>query len=278
MTMPDQRPDHVVAGQAPLRGLHWLPWLCELGGTAILLLGGLSAVFLDVGPSSPVAAHVPSASLRLLLTGVLFAGTGSLVAISPLGRLSGAHLNPVVTLAFWTQRKVYHHDLLGYVIAQIVGAVAATAVLAVLLGPTASAMHLGATQPGRGLTDPEAAVVEALMTASLVLLIFVMTSHRRTARWTPLGAWLLIAALVWQGTPYTGTSLNRARSLGPALLAPELAHLWVYLVGPVLGGLLAVAVFALFKDTEVLTAKLFHDERYPSTLGSLLPVTVRDLL
>jgi len=67
----------------------------------------------------------------------------------------------------------------------------------------------------------------------------------RPARWTPLGNLALVAALVWQCAPYTGNSLNPARSLGPALLAPLLAHIWVYLVGPTAGSLLACGAFAL---------------------------------
>lgn len=260
------------AGKAPESGWHWLPWLCEFAGTGLLLGAGLSAVFLDFGPSSPVAAHVPSYSLRLLITGLLFAGSGSLIALSPLGRLSGAHLNPAVTIAFWTQRKVHPHDVAGYIVAQLAGALAVCGILRAAWGHTAQSLQLGATQPGRGLGAPAAAAVEAAMTAVLVLMLFFMTSSSRTARWTPLGNWVLVAVLVWQGAPYTGTSLNPARSLAPAVLAPELAHLWVYLVGPVAGALIAAGVFAAFRDRQTLTAKLFHDPRYPSTLGSDLHV------
>ncbi|MBO1754936.1 MIP/aquaporin family protein [Allobranchiibius sp. CTAmp26] len=247
--------------------------MCEFLGTALLLVGGLSAVFLDFGPSSPVVGHLPSTSARLLLTGLLFAGTGSLVAISPLGRRSGAHLNPAVTLAFWTQRKVHPHDLVGYIAAQLSGALAAAAGLRLAWGHTARVLHLGATQPGHGLNAVGAAGLEMLMTAALVLMIFFFTSHTRTARWTPMGNWVLVAALVWQGAPYTGTSLNPARSLAPALLAPQLNDLWVYLLGPLTGALLAAVVFAAFRDTTPLTAKLFHDPRYPSTLASTLPTS-----
>ena len=255
-------------------GWHWIPWGCEFLGTAILLAGGLSAVFLDFGPSSPIAPRLPSMSARLLLTGLLFAGSGSLVALSPLGRRSGAHLNPAVTLAFWTQRKVHPHDLGGYVTAQILGALTSVAILRLVWGRTARALHAGATQPGHGFSPLEAAGLECLMTAALILMIFFMTSSPRTARWTPLGNWLLVATLVWQGAPYTGTSLNPARSLGPALLAPETKDLWVYLAGPLTGALLAAAVFAAFRTTHTLTAKLFHDPRYPSTLASELPTAM----
>jgi aquaporin Z len=255
-------------------GWHWIPWGCEFLGTAILLIGGLSAVFLDFGPSSPVAVHLRSVSARLLLTGLLFAGTGSLVALSPIGRRSGAHLNPAVTLAFWTQHKVHPHDLVGYVIAQVLGAISAVVALRLVWGDTAHALHLGATQPGHGFTPFQAAGVEMLMTAALILMIFFFTSSPRSARWTPLGNWLLVATLVWQGAPYTGTSLNPARSLAPALLAPELPHLWVYIAGPLAGACLAAAVFATFRSTTTLTAKLFHDPRYPSTLGTELPTAI----
>jgi aquaporin Z len=267
-------PVPVLTSKPAEGGWHPVPWLCEYLGTVTLLGGGLSAVFLNFGPHSPVAAHLDSTSARLLLTGLLFAGTGSLVALSPLGRRSGAHLNPAVTLAFWTQRKVHPHDLAGYIIAQTLGAFTACAFLKLVWGDTARSLHLGATQPGRKVTDLGAASLEMLMTASLILMILFFTSHVRTARWTPLGNWLLVATLVWQGAPYTGTSLNPVRSLAPALLAPELAHLSVYLVGPIAGAVLAVGIFALFSHVHPLTAKLFHDVRYRSTLGSELPTRV----
>jgi aquaporin Z len=268
----------VVAGRvvttpakAPQAGWHWTEWWCEYAGTALLLLGGLSAVFLDFGPDSPVAPHLRAHSARLLLTGLLFAGSGSLVALSGIGRRSGAHLNPAVTIAFFTQRKVHPHDVAGYICFQLLGAVSASLLLRWLWRGQALALHQGVTQPGHGLGDVAAAGVEMVMTAGLVLTIFFMTSYRRTARFTPLATWLLVASLVWQVAPYTGTSLNPARSFSPALVAPLWANLWVYIAGPVAGALLAALIFAGFRETNVLTAKLFHDVRYRSVLGSDLP-------
>jgi aquaporin Z len=258
-----------VSTQAARGGVHPIEWACEAAATALLLLGGLSAVCFDFGPSSPLR-HLGT-SPRLLITGLLFAGTGSLLAISPLGRRSGAHLNPVVTLAFWTQAKVHPHDVVGYIVSQLVGAVAGTAVVALLWGSQGTAVHLGATVPGRGLNDIEAAGVEAAMTGVLILVILLMTSGS-AARWTPLVLWPLIAALVWQGAPFTGTSLNPARSFGPALLVPRLQPYWIYVVGPTAGGALAVAAFGLWPKRRVLTAKLFHDPAYPTTFASSLPV------
>jgi aquaporin Z len=253
-------------------GWHWVEWGCEFVGTALLLVGGLSAVCLTMGAHSEIRTAIPSEATRLLLTGLLFAGTGSLMAISPWGRRSGAHLNPAVTLAFWLQHKVHPHDVAGYVVAQLLGALAGATVVVGLWRGTARGLGDGATTPGRGFGDVAALGTEALMTAALVLMILLLTSSARTARWTPLGNLLLVAALVWQVAPYTGTSVNPARSFGPALLAPKLAPYWVYVVGPLAGSLLACGAFALMRARTTQTAKIFHDPRYPSTLGSTMPV------
>ncbi len=252
-----------------------MEWCCEFAGTALLLLGGLSAVCLDFSTGSPVASAIPDHSARLLVTGLLFAGTGSLVTISPLGRRSGAHLNPAVTLAFYRRGHVHEADLAGYVVAQVAGAFAGTALVKWWWGARARSVSLGATHPGHGLDAAGAACVEALMTFVLVASILLMVSSPKTAKWTPLLLWFVIAALVWQGAPFTGTSLNPARSLAPAVLAPSTGQLWVYLVGPPLGAIAAAAVIGLLPGIETLTAKLFHDHRYPSVMRSSLPVAAR---
>jgi aquaporin Z len=264
-----------IVATAAQGGWHWAEWGCELVGTALLLLGGLSAICLDFAPGSPVAPVVHGQSARLLITGLLFAGTGSLVAVSPLGRRSGAHLNPSVSVAFWRQGHMHPHDLAGYVTAQVAGAFVGTALVRWWWGDKAQAVKLGVTQPGHGIGAVGAMGIEALMTMLLVVAILVMVSSPKTARWTPLLVWIIVAVLVWQGAPWTGTSLNPARSLAPALLVPDTANLWAYLVGPLAGSFLAVAVFGLAPGLETRTAKLFHDERYPSTMATTLPVARR---
>jgi len=164
------------------------------------------------------------------------------------------------------------HDVIGYVIAQCLGGLAGAAVVRGLWGATAVAVHTGATVPGHGFGAGDAVLLEGAMTAALVLMLLFFTSSHALARWTPVGNWVLVAGLVWVGADYTGTSLNPARSLGPAVLASLLGIWWVYVVGPLLGGALATGVFGLFRDRVTLTAKLFHDPRYRSSLGSLLPV------
>lgn len=243
--------------------LHWREWLAEAAGTALLVLGGFSAVTLDFGLHSPVASLVPSHSLRLLLTGALFAGSGSLVAISPLGRISGAHLNPVVSLAFWLNGKMHRHDVVAYMVAQCCGAIAGVAALRVAW-PDFATVGFGVARPGSFVPPVVAAMIEAGMTALLVLTILTFVSRMRTARWTPLAVWVVVTVLVWQGAPFTGTSLNPARSLGPAVVSGNFQNLWIYVVGPTTGSLLATFLAMTAIGIRPVTAKLFHDSRYRS--------------
>ena len=258
------------APQPARGGWHAAEWAAELAGTAIVLFVGVSAVCLDFGVGSPMARAIPSTSWRLLLTGLIFAGSGSLVAVSPLGKRSGAHLNPAVTLAFWVNRHVHRHDLAGYVVAQVAGALLGAEVVRLVWGHVALSVSDGRTAPGRGLSPLGAATIEAAMTAALVMLIFSMLSSVATARWTPVAVWLLIASLVWQVAPYTGTSLNPARSLGPAVVVVKLAGYWIYVIGPLAGALAACGLW-VFVPRQTLTAKLFHDSRVPSTMRTVLP-------
>lgn len=254
--------------RAPLAGVHPVEWLCEALGTALLLLGGLSAVCLDFGRGSWMGAHVPSTSLRLLITGALFAATGSVVAVSPIGRRSGAHLNPAVTLAFRITGHVHPHDLAGYWFAQLSGGIAGAWLVSLVWGDTAASVHFGVTHPGGGLSGIGALGVECLMTAILLAVILAFVSRRRLMHWTPLATWVVVTLLVWQGAPHTGTSLNPARSAGPAIIAVDFRDLWVYFGGPLLAACLVAGAVRLVPNWTPLTARLFNDVRYPTTMGT----------
>lgn len=254
----------------PQAGWHWVEWLCELAGTAILVLGGLSAVTFDFMSGSPMATLVPSPSWRLLVTGTLFASTGALVTISPFGRRSGAHLNPAVSLAFFTQGHLHRWDLVGYVTAQCAGGILGAALLRWCWGGAATSVRDGLTAPGRAVTAWQASGIEAAMTGGLVLVIFSFVSSGATARWTPVAVLTVIAVFVWKLAPDTGTSLNPARSLGPALVSGDWHDYWVYVLGP-LGGALAAGGLWTLVPRRTLTAKLFHDPAYTSIFRSVIP-------
>jgi aquaporin Z len=260
-----------MRAQPPHEGFHLRIWAAEFLATALLVLVGLSVVCVVFGDGSPIAEAIPSHSVGLLVIGLLFSGCNSLLAVSPLGRLSGAHLNPAVTLAFRVLGRVGVFDVVGYLAAQLLGALAGAAALRLLWRGVADSVDGGVTVPAVPLAA--AFALEAGMTAVLLVVIFLFVSSARLARWTPLAIWPVIALLVWAGASSTGTSLNPARSAGPAVVFGEgLGVLWLYLVAPTVGALaVAFAWRRRHPDAHPKTAKLFHDPRYPCSLATELP-------
>jgi aquaporin Z len=252
------------------RGLHWRIWAAEATGTALLVLGALSAVALTLGRNTPVADSVSSSSVRLLLAGLMVGGVVALIAVSPLGRLSGSHLNPAVTLALGVLGRVSAHDLGGYLASQFIGALVGALAFHALWGGVALSVGGGVTHPS--VATPVALATEAAMTGLLVATILFCLSRERLARWTPLVVWLLLATLIWRFSRYTGTSLNPARSEGPAAAFDDWHDLWIYLVAPVAGALTVATLWRRAGPTmRPKTAKLFHDCRYPCAFSSDLP-------
>jgi aquaporin Z len=266
-SMPETKDD-------PLRS-HLPEYGAEFLGTACLVFFGLSAVVFDFGQGLPMAQWIPDHSMRLLITGLCFAGTGSLVAISPLGRLSGGHINPSVSLAFWLHGKMRFGDFVGYVVAQMLGGMVGAVALAAAWRHYAASVQNGMTAPGAGWALWEVFDWEVAMTALMVFMIFFFVSSRRLMRWTPMMNWLLVATMVWLEAPISGTSLNPARSFGPALVSGIWNDQWIYMIAPPLGGMLGLALFraAAPETREALTGKLFHAPNYRSVFkGPPLPL------
>lgn len=107
----------------PPTRLHPTLYMAEFIGTAVLVLVGVSVVILMFGEGSPGSRLIPSKGLRLFLTGGLFGSVGALIAVSPIGRISGAHINPAVTLAFWLEGMLAWRDAAFYILAQFAGSV-----------------------------------------------------------------------------------------------------------------------------------------------------------
>lgn len=246
--------------------LHWAEYTAELVGAAFNIFVGLSAVVFDFGQGLPMEHLIPDRSIRLLITGLIFSGSGSLFAISPLGKLSGAHINPSVTLAFWAHGKMHRQDAVGYIIAQFLGAILGAILLVLVWGKYAGTVYNGMTLPGAGYALWFVFLAEVFITFLLVLSIFQFVSNHRLMRWTPFMNWLLVAAMVWLEAPISGTSLNSARSIGPALITGLWRDQWLYCIAPPLGALLAVAMFRLLSmgRRDVLSCKLFHVPHYRS--------------
>jgi glycerol uptake facilitator-like aquaporin len=149
--------------------LHWPEYGSELLGTAFLVFIAVSAVTFNLGLGSPLAVVLPKSSTRRLITGLLLAGSGPLVAISPLGKLSGAHLNPAVSLAFWLQGKMHQHDLVGYLASQLLGAALGAGLVVLIWRERAASVHNGVTAPGVGYPIWSVFLLEMGLSCLLVL-------------------------------------------------------------------------------------------------------------
>jgi aquaporin Z len=208
-----------AAPQPATGGLHLGEWAAELVGTALLVFAALSTVTLMFHPGSVFQDWIPSQSARLLLLGMVFAVVIIAIATSPIGRLSGAHLNPAVTLAFWITGHVHPHDLFGYWTAQLVGGALGAFALRLVWTQTAAGVEYGAITPE--VSPWTAVLVEALMVGLLVGAMFLFLSARVLVRWTPVVAGAVVALDTWLGSAFTNTGLNPARTLGPNLVAAQ---------------------------------------------------------
>jgi aquaporin Z len=243
----------------PRTRLHPRLYLAEFIGTALLVLAGVSIVILMFGQGSPGARLIPGEGLRLFLTGGLFGSVGALIAVSPIGRISGAHINPAVTVAFWLEGKLAWRDAGFYILSQFAGsAVGAVPLLA--WGDMGQSVAFGATQPGIDIPIWAAMLGEVGVTFLLILAILTTAAHPGTRRFTPLVLPVVLSVLVWLEAPVSGASANPARSFGPALVANVPVDPWVYWVGPSLGAILYVFLVRLeaIQLPRVSVARMFH--------------------
>jgi len=234
----------------------WRLFLSELAGTALLILVGLSFVILMSGVGSPVTRLIPDEKLRQIITGFLFGSTGALIALSPVGKVSGAHINPAVTMAFWLFRKIDARTAIIYVLAQLIGAVIGSLPL-LLWGRMGKSVAFGSTLPGKGYSMGTVILGEVITTFTMVSLIFIFIGSRRIRAYTPAIFPVLFAIMVPLESAISGTSTNPARSFGPALVSVHWQGWWIYWIGPLMGSLLA-SLICSFLAKEIAIAKLYH--------------------
>jgi aquaporin Z len=241
----------------PLRARFlWEIFLSEFIGTAALVLVGLSLVILMFGTGSFMAQLLPDEGLRRAITGFLFGTTGALIALSPIGKTSGAHINPVVTLGFRLMGRLTLKMALIYIAAQLLGGIVGALPL-LLWGDMGRSVAFGATLPGNGFSTMNVLLGEVVTTFAMVSLLTIFLAYRKIRPFTPALFPPLYSFMVWAEAPISGTSTNPARSLGPALVSGQWQGWWIYWVGPVLGTLLALAACS-FVARRIEVAKLYH--------------------
>jgi aquaporin Z len=210
---------------------EWRRVFSELLGTFFLALVAAGGGMVNArfgGHVIPTSALVVAPALMVMAI-ILF-----------MGAVSGAHLNPAVSVAFALRGDFPWRRVPGYIIAQFAGAVLATLLLWALIGSHGSA---GLTLPGRGISTVIATFWEMLLTVGLVSTILGTASGAQAVgsfAAIAVGSYIALAGL-W-GSPVSGASMNPARSLGPALVLGDWTSWWAYLVGPVAGGAIAVGI------------------------------------
>ncbi len=245
-------------------GSHLEEYASEFIGTAFLLVCVVGAVVLTFSPASPLPHWLPSPSLRLALIGLLLGAASWGVALSPPGRLSGAHLDPAVSAGFWLLGKMHGRDLLGYIAAQMAGAVAGAFLGRLIFGHLAQSVQMGSLHPGPHVSFWETVGGELASTFVLTLTIYTSVSFPKVMRWTPGIALLMLTFLIGVDGNYSGAGMNPARWFGPALAAGVWLDAAAYAAVPIIAALLAASLRRLILRQPSHTAKLFHDPRYRS--------------
>ncbi len=201
--------------------------LAEFFGTFALVFAGTGAIVANEVSGGAVGHVGISLTFGLIVMALIYG----------LGELSGAHFNPAVTLGFFAAGRFPGRQVLPFVVAQCVGAIAASLAVRAIYPATQT---LGQTLPHDGAVLA-AFVLEVLLTFFLMLVILrVSTGSHETGIMAGAAIGALIACEALFAGPISGASMNPARSLGPALVGGTLGHLWAYLVAPTLGALLAV--------------------------------------
>lgn len=221
----------------------WPCYLTEAGGAACFIIGSGLATVLAEHPSSPVAQllHEHAVARRAVIGG-LVALVLCLMAYSPWGQRSGAHFNPAVTLGFWQLGRISGGNAAAYVLAQVVGAATGATLLHVAIGRWLAhpAIKFLLTQPKPAPNGTAVAWIAEFVIAGGLMAVLLLALHSKPGHKAAgaLAAGLLAVYIIVEA-PYSGMSLNPARSLGTALAAGEFRGLWVYWTAPPLAAWLA---------------------------------------
>jgi aquaporin Z len=241
--------------------LHWPEYLMEGGLLGAFMVSACVFGALFEFPQSPVHQAIMSGTLRRFLMGISMGLTAIAIIYSPWGKQSGAHINPSVTFAFFRLGKIKAWDALFYISAQFLGAVLGVLLVARFLGKELSdpAVRYVVTLPG---PDGPWVALLAEFTIAFVLMSAVLyfSNHHRLDRYTGLFAGLLVATYITLEAPFSGMSMNPARTFGSAFPPMIWDGLWIYLTAPPLGMLAAAEIYLWRKgQMAVKCCKLHHN-------------------
>ena len=212
-------------------------YLAEVLGTFVLVFGGSMSILAAVRMGDPILVVVPFGF-----------GLALLASIFAFGSASGAHYNPAVTLAALLDRQIGPLEAGAYVLAQVIGAIGASALVGVVAGgPDAVAITTNGL--GSSVAPFSGFAIEVVLTA--IFLIVILTTARRVPTHAPFVIPLTLVMIHMAGIPFSGASVNPARALGPALVSGDLTDVWIYLTAPFVGGAIGWALYRVFEAGEI---------------------------
>jgi aquaporin Z len=238
---------------------HWPEYLMESAELALFMISACVVTAVLEHPASPLHHVFPNSFMRRLITGVAMGLTLLALIHSKWGKRSGAHMNPALTLMFLRLGKVEAWDAAFYAVSQFAGGVAGVLLSLLLLGPLLAhpKVNFAATQPGMsGILVAFAA--ELLISFVLALTVLVVSNHSKLSRFTPYFAASLVAAYITFEAPFSGMSMNPARTLGSALPAHTFHALWIYFVAPPLAMLMAAELYVRAGSARPVFCAKFH--------------------
>jgi len=251
---------HKLGALASLRA-HWPEYLMEAALLGAFMVSACLFGALYEFPQSPVHQAIGSGFLRRLLMGMSMGLTAITIIYSPWGKQSGAHINPSVTLTFFRLGKVKPWDALFYITAQFSGAILGVYLVAQIFGRQVSdpAVRYVVTTPGVNGAGV-ALLAEFIIASGMMSAVLHFSNHHRLSTYTGLFAGLLVATYITLEAPFSGMSMNPARSVGSAVPAMIWDGLWIYLTAPPLGMLFAAEVYLWRRGRHaVKCCKLHHD-------------------
>jgi aquaporin Z len=238
---------------------HWPEYLMESAELGLFMVSACTVTALLEHPASPVRQFLPSAFVRMALTGLAMGLTLLALIHTPWGKRSGAHMNPATTLMFFRLGKVETWDALFYVCFQFIGGFTGVISSLVILGPVLAHpnVNFAATRPGRSGV-PAAFVAELLISFVLALTVLTVSNSGRLSRFTPYFAAVLVATYITLEAPFSGMSMNPARTLGSALPAHAFRALWIYFTAPPIGMLLAAELYLRVRSARAVYCAKYH--------------------
>jgi len=239
---------------------HWPEYLMEAAGLGLFMISAALFATLLEHPQSSIHQALPDPLVRRVFMGLGMGLTAIGIIYSPWGQQSGAHLNPSITLTFFRLGKIAGCDAAFYVVAQCVGGITGILVATVFLTPYIAdpEVNFVVTVPGVWGTSL-AFMAELTISAILMIVVLFSTNSLHLFRYTGVLAGALVAVYITVEAPFSGMSMNLARSLASAVPARQWTGFWVYLSAPLLGMLLGAELYLLRKGRDhIRCAKLNH--------------------